>query len=109
LFVFVGAGYVAALRLVGGPFGAFGRTVLKVLFAFGYYSLFCGPYFPPHHAYQVVQTLAQNAQAIPGARPVHAGATPVPIHAGARAYALGEPMPPPSAAGDGPIPIDHVH
>jgi TRAP-type uncharacterized transport system substrate-binding protein len=107
--VVLAAGDVAALREGRAPFAAFGPTELNVLFAFGDYFLVCRPDFPPHHAYQVVQTLAQNAQAIPGARPVHAGANPVPIHAGARAYALGEPLPPPSAAGDGPIPIDHVH
>jgi TRAP-type uncharacterized transport system substrate-binding protein len=107
--VVLAAGDVAALREGRAPFAAFGPTELNVLFAFGDYFLVCRPDFPPHHAYQVVQALAENAHAIPGARPVHAGASPAPIHDGARAYTLGEPMPPPSAAGDGPIRIDHVH
>ena len=105
--VLLAAGDVAALRDGRAPFAAFGPTDLNVLFGFGDYFLVCRPDFPPHHAYQVVQTLAENADVIPGARSVQASATPVPIHAGARAYVLGEPMPPP--ADDTPIPIDHLH
>jgi TRAP-type uncharacterized transport system substrate-binding protein len=102
---------VAALRDGRAPFAAFGPTELNVLFAFGDYFLVCRPDFPDHHAYQVVRTLSENAAAISGARPVAAAsATPVALHAGARAYALGEPMPPPGAAtGAAATPVDHVH
>ena len=107
--VLLAAGDVAALREGRAPFAAFGPTELNVLFAFGDYFLVCRPDFPPHHGYQVVQVLSESAHAIPGARPVHASTSPVPVHVGARAYAVGEPMPLPSTAGDAPIPIDHVH
>jgi TRAP-type uncharacterized transport system substrate-binding protein len=101
---------VAALRAGHMPFEAFGSTELNLLFAFGDYFLVCRPDFPDHHAYQVVQALAENAAAIGGAGPVSATATPVSIHAGARAYALGEPMPPPPAGtGAAAIPVDHMH
>jgi hypothetical protein len=101
---------VAALRAGRPPFEAFGPTELNALFAFGGHVLICRPDFPPHHAYQVVQALAENAYAIPGARAVDGSASPVAIHAGARAYALGEPMPPPSLpVSDALIPVDHVH
>jgi TRAP-type uncharacterized transport system substrate-binding protein len=86
---------VAALRDGRAPFDAFGPTDLNGLFVFGDYFLVCRPDFPAHHAYQVVQTLSENAAAIPGAMSVDATASPVAIHAGARAYALGEPMPMP--------------
>jgi TRAP-type uncharacterized transport system substrate-binding protein len=85
----------AALRDGRSPFDAFGPTDLNGLFAFGDYLLVCRPDFPAHHAYQVVQTLSENAAAIPGATSIDATASPVAIHAGARAYALGEPMPVP--------------
>jgi TRAP-type uncharacterized transport system substrate-binding protein len=86
---------VAALRDGRAPFDAFGPTDLNALFAFGDYLLVCRPDFPAHHAYQVVQTLAEHAAGVPGAMSVDATASPVAIHAGARAYALGEPMPMP--------------
>ncbi|MGH6903955.1 MAG: hypothetical protein ACREIR_14570 [Geminicoccaceae bacterium] len=108
--VLLAAADVAALRDGRAPFEAFGPTELNLLFAFGDYFLVCRPDFPDHHAYQVVQALSENAAAIGGARPVSATATPVSIHAGARAYALGEPMPqPPAATGAAAIPVDHVH
>jgi hypothetical protein len=107
--VVLAAGDAAALRAGRAPFAAFGPTELRALFAFGDHLLVCRPDFPGHHAYQVVQTLAENAHAIPGARPITGGASLVPIHPGARAYALGEPMPLPVAAEDAPIPIDHSH
>jgi hypothetical protein len=101
---------VAALRDGRAPFEAFGPTELSALFAFGDHFLICRPDFPDHHAYQVVRTLSENAAAIGGARPIQASASPVAIHAGARAYALGEPMPVPDLAGDEPlIPVDHLH
>ncbi len=101
---------IAALRDGRAPFAAFGPTELNVLFAFGDYFLVCRPDFPDHHAYLVVQTLSENAAAIGGGQPVNATASPVSIHAGARAYALGEPRPPPGArAGDAAIPLDHAH
>jgi TRAP-type uncharacterized transport system substrate-binding protein len=86
---------VAALRDGRAPFAAFGPTDLNALFRFRDYFLVCRPDFPAHHAYQVVRTLAENAALIAGARSLDARASPVPIHEGARAYALGEPMPPP--------------
>jgi TRAP-type uncharacterized transport system substrate-binding protein len=86
---------VTALRDGRAPFDAFGPTDLNALFGFGDYVLVCRPDFPAHHAYQVVQTLSENAAGIPGAMSVDATASPVAIHAGARAYALGEPMPMP--------------
>jgi hypothetical protein len=99
----------AALRHGVAPFEAFGPTELNALFAFGNYLLVCRPDFPPHHAYQVVQTLSENAAGIAGAMSVDATVSPVAIHAGARAYALGEPMPLPIApAGETLLP-DHVH
>ena len=108
--VLLGSADVAALRDGRAPFEAFGPTELNALFGFGDYLLVCRPDFPDHHAYQVVLALSENAAAISGARPVHSTATPVAIHAGARAYALGEPMPAPSLAVDEPlIPVDHVH
>jgi TRAP-type uncharacterized transport system substrate-binding protein len=101
---------VAALRDGRAPFTAFGRTDLNALFAFGDHLLVCRPDFPAHHAYQVVQTLADNAALIAGARSLDASASPVAIHAGARAYAMGEPMPPPVArAIEEPVSPDHVH
>jgi hypothetical protein len=101
---------IAALRDGRAPFEAFGPTELNALFGFGDYFLICRPDFPDHHAYQVVRALSENAAAISGARPVHARAGPVAIHAGARAYALGEPMPAPSLPASEPlIPVDHVH
>jgi TRAP-type uncharacterized transport system substrate-binding protein len=101
---------VAALRDGRAPFAAFGPTDLHALFAFGDHLLVCRPDFPAHHAYQVVQTLADNAALIAGARSLDASASPVAIHAGARAYAMGEPMPPPVArAVEEPISPDHVH
>lgn len=101
---------VAALRDGRPPFAAFGRTELNALFAFGDYVLVCRPDFPAHHAYQVVQTLSENAAVIDGARFIDASASPVSIHAGARAYALGEPMPAPVARMvEEPVLPDHVH
>ena len=101
---------VAALRDGRAPFHAFGPTELNALFAFGDYFLVCRPDFPARHAYQVVQTLSHNAELIDGARSVDVSASPVAIHAGARVYALGEPMPPPiTPALEDPIPPDHVH
>jgi hypothetical protein len=101
---------VALLRAGRAPFEAFGPTELNLLFTFGDYFLVCRPDFPDHHAYQVVQALSENAAAIDGAGPVSVAATPVSIHAGARAYALGEPMPPPPAgSGAAAIAVDHVH
>jgi hypothetical protein len=101
---------VAALRDGRAQFAAFGPTDLNALFAFGSYFLVCRPDFPAHHAYRVVQTLAENAALIAGARSIDAAASPVAIHAGARAYALGQPMPPPVArAVAAPLARDHVH
>ena len=101
---------VAALRDGRAPFEAFGPTELSALFAFGDYFLVCRPDFPAHHAYQVVQTLADNTALIDGARSIDASASPVPVHAGARAYALGEAMPPPVArVVEEPLFPDHVH
>jgi hypothetical protein len=100
---------VAALRDGRAPFAAFGPTALNALFAFGDYLLVCRPDFPAHHAYQVAQTLAVNAGLIAGARLIDASASPIALHPGARAYLLGEPMPPPAARAAGePLP-DHVH
>jgi hypothetical protein len=57
----------------------------------------------------VTETLALNAALIVGARFIDASASPIPLHPGARAYILGEPMPPPVARSTGePLP-DHVH
>jgi TRAP-type uncharacterized transport system substrate-binding protein len=98
---------VAALRDGRVPFEAFGPTELNLLFAFGDYFLVCRPDFPDHHAYQVVRALSENAAAIGGAGPARASA--VAVHAGARAYALGEPMPPPAGTDPAAIPVDHVH
>jgi hypothetical protein len=104
------AGDVAALRGGRAPFAAFGPTELNALFAFGDYFLVCRPDFPAHHAYQVVQTLTDNASLIAGASPLDMRASPVAIHEGARAYALGEPMPPPGARVAEEIVLpDHVH
>ena len=100
---------VAALRDGRAPFAAFGPTDLNALFAFGDYLLVCRPDFPAHHAYQVVQTLADNAALIAGARSLDARASPVAIHPGARAYAMGEPMPPVARVVEDPISPDHVH
>jgi TRAP-type uncharacterized transport system substrate-binding protein len=101
---------VAALRDGRAPFAAFGPTDLNLLFAFGAHFLVCRPDFPDHHAYQVVRTLAENAGAISGARAAAASAGPVALHAGARAYALGEPMPAPVALTlEPPLPVDHAH
>jgi hypothetical protein len=101
---------VGALRDGRAPFEAFGPTDLNALFAFGDHLLVCRPDFPGHHAYQVVQALTENAYVIPGARTVNLATSPVAIHAGAKAYALGEPMPAPLAqAGHPSIPLDHVH
>ena len=63
---------VAALRDGVAPFEAFGPTALNALFAFGNYLLVCRPDFPPHHAYQVVQTLSENTAGIAGAMSVDA-------------------------------------
>ena len=93
---------VAALRDGRAPFEAFGPTALNALFAFGDYFLVCRPDFPGHHACLVVETLSEHADAIAGAAPVDAAVSPVAIHPGARAYALGEPMPP------GPPPADEA-
>jgi hypothetical protein len=101
---------VAALRDGRAPFAAFGPTALNALFAFGGYFLVCRPDFPAHHAYQVVQTLADNAALIAGARALDASTNPVAIHHGARAYAMGEPMPPRVArVAEEPVLPDHVH
>jgi hypothetical protein len=100
---------VAALRDGRAPFEAFGPTDLNALFAFGDHLLVCRPDFPPHHAYQVVQTLSENAARIAGAMPIDATASPVAIHAGARAYALGEPMPAPITPAGATLAPDHVH
>lgn len=101
---------VAALRDGRAPFEAFGPTALNALFAFGDYFLVCRPDFAARHAYQVVQTLAENAELIAGARSIDVAASPVPVHAGARAYALGEPMPAPIApAAEELLPPDHAH
>jgi TRAP-type uncharacterized transport system substrate-binding protein len=100
---------VAALRDGHPPFEAFGPTTLNALFAFDGYLLVCRPDFPAHHGYQVVQTLAENAAAIAGAMAIDANASPVAIHAGARAYALGEPMPAPLIPAGETLAPDHVH
>ena len=108
--VLLAAADVAALRDGRAPFEAFGPTDLNALFAFGDHFLVCRPDFPDHHAYQVVQALSENVTMIADARPIHATASPIAIHAGARAYALGEPMPAPSLPVSDPlIPVDHVH
>jgi TRAP-type uncharacterized transport system substrate-binding protein len=100
----------AALRDGRAPFEAFGPTELNALFAWQSYLLVCRPDFPAHHAYQVVQTLSEHAELIAGGRLIDATAGPVAIHPGARAYAMGEPMPAPIApAGEQPIPPDHAH
>ena len=91
------------------PFAAFGPTELNALFAFGDYLLVCRPDFPAHHAYQVAQTLTVNAALIVGARLIDASASPIALHSGARAYVLGEPMPPPVARTLGELLPDHVH
>ena len=58
----------------------------------------------------MVQTLADNAGIIAGARSADMSASPVAIHEGARAHAMGEPMPPPVArALEEAIAPDHVH
>lgn len=95
---------VAALRDGGAPFEAFGPTALNALFAFGDYFLVCRPDFPPHHAYLVVETLSAHADAIAGSAPADPLASPVPIHPGALAYALGEPMP--AAVDDAALPAE---
>lgn len=97
---------VAALRDGRAPFEAFGPTALNALFAFGDYVLVCRPDFPPHHAYLVVETLSAHADAIAGAAPASPLASPVPIHPGALAYALGEPMP--AASDDTALPVEGV-
>ena len=108
--VLLAAADVAALRDGRAPFEAFGPTDLNALFAFGDHFLVCRPDFPDHHGYQVVQALSENVTMIGDARPVHATASPVALHAGARAYALGEPMPAPSLPMSDPlIAVDHVH
>ena len=66
--VLLSAADVAALRDGRAPFLAFGPTPLNLLFAYGDHFLVCRPDFPDHHAYQVVQALAVNAEAIPGAQ-----------------------------------------
>jgi hypothetical protein len=101
---------VAALRDGFAPFEAFGPTELDALFAFEGYLLVCRPDFPAHHAYRVVQTLSEHADLIAGARFVDAAVSPVAIHAGARAYAMGKPVPVPGApASEELIPPDHAH
>ena len=67
------------------------------------------PDFPDRHAWQVVRTLSQHAEELASAAPASPAASPVPVHAGALAYAAGEPLPPPEAAQDAGMPHDHVH
>jgi len=100
---------VAALRDGREPFAAFGPTELNALFGFGDYLLVCRPDFPPHHAYQVAQTLAVNGALIPGAHFIDASASPIALHPGARAYVLGEPMPQPVVRTVEELMPDHVH
>jgi TRAP-type uncharacterized transport system substrate-binding protein len=97
---------VAALRDGRAPFEAFGPTALNALFAFGDYLLVCRPDFPGHHAWLVVETLSEHAGAIAGAAPATPLASPVPIHAGALAYALGEPMPAAPPPIEQALPVD---
>jgi TRAP-type uncharacterized transport system substrate-binding protein len=104
--VLLSAADVAALRDGRAPFEAFGPTALNALFAFGDYFLVCRPEFPPHHAYLVVETLSVHANAIAGAAPAAPLGSPVPIHPGALAYALGEPLP--AAVDDAALPLDQA-
>jgi hypothetical protein len=100
---------VAALRDGRPPFEAFGPTELRTLFCFGAHWLVVRPDFPDRHAWQVVRTLSQHAEELASAAPAKPAASPVPVHAGALAYAAGEPLPPPEAAQDAGMPHDHVH
>lgn len=101
---------VPALRDGHPPFEAFGPTELRTLFWFGTHWLVVRPDLPDRHAWQVVRTLSQHAREFASAAPAKPGASPVPVHPGALAYAAGEPLPPPiEAAQDAGEPHEHLH
>jgi TRAP-type uncharacterized transport system substrate-binding protein len=100
---------LVALRDGGAPFEAFGPTELCALFRFGQHWLVTRPDFPDHHAWLVVRTLTEQAEAIDAAAPALAGECPVPVHPGALAYAAGEPLPPAPDLPDHDHHDDHDH
>lgn len=89
----------AALMRGSGMFERTGRVELTALFRFGDHFLVSRPDFPEHHAYLVVEALHEHARHIAGAALPVAAEGPLPLHAGARAYAEGR-APAPAAAGN---------
>ena len=101
---------LAALRDGRAPFEAFGPTELRTLLGFEAHWLVVRPDFPDRHAWQLVRTLSEHEGELATAAPTERAASPVPVHAGAVAYAAGEPLPPlAEAAQDAGTPHGHVH
>ncbi|PWG62925.1 hypothetical protein [Sediminicurvatus halobius] len=82
-----------ALRDGRDGFESFGRTELRALFRFGPHWLITRPDFPGWQAYLVVEALAGHARELGGEPAAAHRDPPVPVHAGALAYARGEPPP----------------
>ena len=97
-----------ALAADAPPMAGYRPVVLRVLAALGEHLLVCRADFPDHHAYLVTATIEENRgeihdQVAELKDPVAIPET-VPLHAGARAYRDGQPLP--DLLEDQPAPSD---
>lgn len=90
-----------------GMFEDIGAVPLNHLFAMGDHLLVCRPDFPDLHAWLVTEALTENAEGIPGGAAPKPG--PIPVHAGALAYAQGDPLPAAPAAEETEANHGHSH
>lgn len=97
----------AALAAGRGDFSAYGPVALRGLFALGDHILVSRNDFPDRHAYLVAGTLTDHTKTWTGAGPYSDG--PVPIHAGARAFALKQPLPDLEESDAAAAPGSHRH
>ena len=81
----------AALAEGSGDFAAYGPVALYGLFDLGDHILVSRGDFPDRHAYLVAKTLTEHTKKWTGTGQYSDG--PVPVHAGARAFALKQPLP----------------
>ena len=79
------------------PYEDFRPMPLQVLLDNGNHLLVARNDLPLHHAYAIVVTLLEQARALHVSVPLE-GKLGIPVHPGARAAALGEPIAPPAPA-----------
>jgi len=100
--ILLSRGDAAALAEGRDPFADFGPVALRSLFGFTGHLLLCRPDFPDRHAYLVTWTLDEFGTGIAGAALPLSFEGAIPIHPGARAYIMQQPVPEsgePDAAG----------